>query len=315
MERTEEMIAFIFPGQGAQYVGMGRDFYKAFAESREVFDLADEVLHFSLSRLCFDGPNEELARTANCQPAIFTTSIAALAAFNSSIEYRVSSIEYMAGLSLGEYTALVAAGALSFEDGLYLVASRAKFMDEAARVNPGKMSSILGLNLDIIEKIVQESGAEIANLNCPGQVVISGSIEAVDKANDLALRQGARHAINLEVSGAFHSSLMQPAREKLVEIIKGVNIKEPSVTVISNVIALPQYTCEQVKDNLIKQLTSSVLWEKSIRFMIKQGVNKFFEIGPGRVLKGLIRKIDPSAEVINIGKKEDILSSDYKEVK
>ena len=326
------MIAFVFPGQGAQYVGMGKSFYESFSESREIFDLADGILHFPLSHLCFDGPNEELSRTANCQPAIFVTSIAALAAFSKSpnllqgksqetqtdsknaekemiIRDQQLIPKYMAGLSLGEYTALVAAGALSFEDGLSLVANRARFMDEAARGNPGKMLCILGLNLDIVEKIALDSGVEIANLNCPGQVVISGSIDAIDNANDLALKHGARRAIYLEVSGAFHSSLMQPAREKLAKVINSVNIKEPDVTVVSNVIALPEYSCEQIKDNLIKQLTCSVLWEKSIRFMIKQGVDKFFEIGPGRVLKGLIRKIDPRAEVVNIEKKDDLLSS------
>ena len=308
------MIAFIFPGQGAQYVGMGKDLYETFPESKRIFDTADRVLDFSISKLCFDGPIEELIRTINCQPAIFTTSIAALAAFNKLIaEKKYPKPKYMAGLSLGEYTALVAAGALSFADGLSLVAYRARFMDEAAGERAGKMSSILGLDFNIIEKITQESGVEIANLNCPGQVVISGPPEAVDKANGLALRQGAKRVVNLEVSGAFHSSLMQSASQKLAEILNNINIKEPEVAVISNVTASPESCSEEIKDNLIKQLTCSVFWEKSVKFMIKQGVNKFFEIGPGKVLKGLIRKIDPSVEVANITKRDDILSKDGKE--
>lgn len=305
------MIAFIFPGQGAQYVGMGKDLYAVFPESRKVFDAADKILNLSLSKLCFAGPIEELTRTVNCQPAIFTTSIACLKALSATPACRQAgayplSATYMAGLSLGEYTALVAAGALSFEDGLSLVAQRAKFMDEAAGEKPGKMASILGLDLDIIKKIAQESGSEIANLNCPGQVVISGSPGAIEKANKLALMRGARRIVNLEVSGAFHSSLMRSASEKLAGIINNITIREPKSMVISNVTALPETSPDQIKDNLIRQLTCSVFWENSVRLMIKQGVNKFFEIGPGRVLKGLIRKIDPSKEVLNISSKEDI---------
>jgi len=301
------MNAFIFPGQGAQYVGMGKDLCEAFPESKKIFDVADKVLNFPVSKLCFEGPVEDLTRTVNCQPAIFTVSIACLAAFRSAVNFQLPTVSYMAGLSLGEYAALVAAGAISFDDGLSLVASRAKFMDEAAGEKPGKMSSILGLNSDIIVKIVQEAGAEIANLNCPGQVVITGSPEVVDKANSLALTHGAMRVINLGVSGAFHSSLMQSAAQRLTKKINNVNIKEPEVAVVSNVTALPESNPEKIKDNLISQVTSSVFWEKSIRFMIEKGTNKFFEIGPGKVLRGLIRKIDPSVEVVNIGKKEDLL--------
>ena len=298
------MIAFIFPGQGTQYVGMGKDLYDAFPESRKIFDKADNILRAPLTKLCFQGPLEELTQTVNCQPAIFTTSIAYLKAFKAN--HKSQTTNHMAGLSLGEYTALVAAGALSFEDGLHLVASRARFMEEAAGERPGRMSCILGLDLDIVEKIVQDSGAEIANLNCPGQVVISGSPEALEKANKLAQEKQAKRVVNLEVSGAFHSSFMQPAGKRLAGVLNNINIKQPTAAVISNVTALPESAASEIKENLIKQLTQRVLWEDSVRFMLKQGVNRFFEIGPGKVLKGLIRKIDPDVEVVNIGTKEDI---------
>ncbi len=301
----EAMIAFIFPGQGAQYVGMGKDLYKAFPESRIIFDTADRALDFSLSKLCFEGPVEELVRTVNCQPAIFTASIAALKAL-LAVSCQLSAA-YVAGLSLGEYAALVAAGAVSFEEGLSLVIQRARFMEEAAGENPGRMASVLGLELDVVRKVASESGAEIANLNCPGQVVISGTPEAIDKANSLALERGAKRVINLEVSGAFHSSLMQSASRKLAGALRTIDIKPPQIPLVSNVTAVAEINPDKIKDNLIRQLTSSVLWENSVRFMIEQGVDRFFEIGPGRVLKGLMRKIDSSMEVENIEKKEDIL--------
>lgn len=305
---VKDKLAFIFPGQGAQFTGMGKDLYQACPESKAIFERADRVLGFKLSELCFQGNSEELNRTINCQPAIFTVSLAALAALKQAFAGTISCfcLNYMAGLSLGEYSALAAAEAFSFEEGIVLVAKRAALMDEAAAKNPGKMSSILGLGLSAVEQIAKETKAEIANLNCPGQVVISGSIEAVDHANELAKERGARRIVGLEVSGGFHSSLMEPASRRLAELLKNIDIKKPKVPVICNVSATFVDSPKQIKENLVRQLTGSVLWERSVRYMIEQGVNKFFEIGPGKVLKGLIRKINPDVEVVNISGAEDI---------
>ena len=302
------MVALLFPGQGAQYIGMGKDMYEAFKESKTVFDRADEILGFSLTKLCFEGPLEELTKTINCQPAILTTSIAALEAFKSlpADRHALSAIGYTAGLSLGEYSALVASGALSFEDGLRLVRKRAELMEETAKKHPGKMSAILGLGRKELEEICHNSSCEIANLNCPAQVVISGKVEAVDKAKEEALSKGAKRALDLEVSGAFHSSLMQEAAAGFAGFLKNFNLGPGSIPVISNVTARPQQNKAEITQNLIKQICSPVLWEDTIKFMAAQGVKTFYEIGPGNILKGLIRKINPELTVINIGKKEDV---------
>ncbi|OGX26984.1 MAG: [acyl-carrier-protein] S-malonyltransferase [Omnitrophica WOR_2 bacterium RIFCSPHIGHO2_02_FULL_45_21] len=300
------MVAFVFPGQGAQYVGMGKDLYETFKESKAVFAQADEVLGFSLSKLCFEGPQERLTLTQNCQPAILTVSIAALEALKSSIQYPVSSIQYAAGLSLGEYSALVASEVLSFEDGLRLVRKRAELMEEAARRNPGKMAAILGLERSALEALCKKSNAELANINCPGQMVVSGKTEAVEKVKNLALEKGAKRAIDLEVSGAFHSSLMKQAALEFKSFLEGFSLKTGSIPLVSNVTAKPGYEAGEIRENLFKQIYSPVLWEDSVRFMAKKGVKTFYEIGPGSVLKGLIRKINPELTVINIGKKEDV---------
>ena len=302
------MVALIFPGQGTQYAGMGKDFYEAFKESKAVFDRADEILGFSLTKLCFEGPLEELTKTINCQPAILTTSIAALEAFKSlpADRHALSAIGYTAGLSLGEYSALVASGVLSFEDGLRLVRKRAELMEETAKKHPGKMSAILGLGRKELEEICRDASCEIANLNCPAQVVISGKAEAVDKAKEEALSKGAKRALDLEVSGAFHSSLMREAAVNFSEFLKKFNLENSPIPVISNVTARPQQNKEEIAQNLIKQIFSPVLWEDSIRFIAAQGVKTFYEIGPGNVLKGLLRKINPELNVVNIGKKEDL---------
>lgn len=305
VSKETSKAAFVFPGQGTQYVGMGREIYETFKESKAVFDQADETLGFSLTKLCFEGPLEELTKTINCQPAILTTSIATLEAFKSALRSPLSAFRYTAGLSLGEYSALIASGVLSFEDGLRLVRKRAELMEESAKKNPGKMSAVLGLGKKILEEICHSNSCEIANLNCPSQVVISGRVEAVDKAKGEALSKGAKRTIDLEVSGAFHSSLMKEAALNFKGFLKNFNFNPSSIPIISNVTAAPQQNKEEITQNLIKQIFSPVLWEDSIRFMAAQGIKTFYEIGPGSIIKGLIRKINPELTVINIEKKED----------
>ena len=300
-------IALIFPGQGSQFVGMGKDLYDNYAQSKAVFDAADQLSGFSISKLCFEGPLEELTLTRNCQLAILTVSIAALEAFRSrATNHEPRTTKYSAGLSLGEYSALVASGVLSFETGVNLVKKRAELMDAAARKNPGKMAAILGLDKKTLEDISIITHVEIANINCPGQVVITGKVEAVDKAKEIATQKGAKRAIDLEVSGAFHSSLMQEAANEFKDFLAGFELKDALIPVVSNVTATAQHKAQEVRKNMLKQIYSPVLWEDSVRFMAGQGVKTFYEIGPGNILKGLIRKIDPSLNVINIGKKEDV---------
>ncbi|MBM3246574.1 MAG: ACP S-malonyltransferase [Candidatus Omnitrophica bacterium] len=302
-----QQIAYLFSGQGSQYVGMGKDLYETFAESKAVFDQADKALGFSLSQLCFAGPLEELTRTNNCQPAILTMSIAAWEAFKAVTSRKPQAASYAAGLSLGEYSAQVASGALAFTDAVHLVRRRGEFMEEAAIKFPGRMASILGLDLAAVRKICQESKAEIANINCPGQIVISGGVAEIEKAAVLAQAAAAKRVILLETSGAFHSSLMKEASLKLAEEIEKVSISAPKIPVVANVSARPVTTVAEIKESLIKQVYSQVLWEDSMKFMLSQGVRDFIEFGPGKVLKGLMRRIDENGRVVNIEKKEDIL--------
>jgi [acyl-carrier-protein] S-malonyltransferase len=297
------MVGFLFSGQGSQYIGMGRDLYEAFPESRVVFEKVDEALGFGLKARCFEGPEDLLKLTSVSQPAILTVSLAAFAAFRAKNDLMPA---YSAGLSLGEYTTLVAAGCLTLEDGIKLVRKRGEIMEQAATRVPGKMAAVLELPLEKLKEICALSHAEIANLNSPVQSVISGRAEAVEQAMDLCNKAGAKRVIALEVSGGFHSSLMLEAAKELRAVLEKTRFSLPAFPVVSNYSAGTENTIQEIKDNLERQMYSPVRWEESMRFMLSKGVKKFYEFGPGRILKGLMRKIDPEAEVITIEKKDDI---------
>lgn len=299
-------IAYIFPGQGAQFVGMGKDLYDNFQASRDVFDKANAILKTDIKKLCFEGPREELSSTANSQPAILITSIAALRAYEASALASQYTPRFSLGLSLGEYTALVAAGCISFEDALVLVRKRGEFMEEASRKNPGKMACILGMDIKAVEELCKGFGCEIANLNCPGQVVISGKTNNIELLSSIAKDKGAKRVLALEVSGPFHSSLMSGARDKLKDYIEKVQFSAPNLHFISNVDAKAQTDPAAIKENLIRQVNSRTLWEDSVKSVAESGINTFLEIGPGQVLKGLLKKIDPKLEVKNFGTVQDI---------
>jgi len=303
---THKMVdaAYIFPGQGAQQVGMGKELCEAYPPAKEVFDKANEILKFDLSKLCFEGPKEELTATENSQVAILVHSVAALRVLESRPEVQFDP-KFALGLSLGEYSALIASGSLSFEDGVKLVRKRGQFMQKASERNPGKMACIIGMELGEIEKLCKGFGCEVANLNCPGQVVISGSPGAVDLTASMAKEIGAKRAIMLEVSGAFHSSLMDYAKDKLEKEIESVTFKAPKYPVICNVTAKPTQDPEEIKANLITQVNTKTLFADSIQYAASQGVKTYLEIGPGSVLKGLLRKIDKSLTVTNLEKPAD----------
>ena len=297
---SSEMVetAFIFPGQGAQYVGMGKSLYEKYDIVKKTFDQANDILKFDLTRLCFEGPLEELTKTQNCQVAILVTSIAVLRAH--LLERSEFTPQVTLGLSLGEYTALVGAESLSFSDAVKLVRLRGQLMEDASRENPGKMVSILGLDLKSTEKICKETGTEVANLNCPGQIVISGAVDAAHKAVLRAKEEGAKRTIMLDVSGPFHSALMAGASHKLKKALEDVIVLAPKIPVISNVMTYAQDDPDQIKENLVDQLSSTTYWEESIRHVISRGITTFLEIGPGTVLKGLLRRIDPELICYNI---------------
>ncbi|MDP3730203.1 MAG: ACP S-malonyltransferase [Candidatus Omnitrophota bacterium] len=299
-------VAYIFPGQGAQVPGMGKDLYDNFPAAREIFDKANSILKIDVKRLCFEGSQDELSTTANSQPAILTASIAALRAYESTPLAGQYTPKFSLGLSLGEYTSLVAAGAVSFEDALVLVRKRGEFMEEASKKNPGKMACVIGMELKAVEDLCKGIGCEIANLNCPGQVVVSGKVNNVELFSSLAKDKGAKRVLMLDVSGPFHSSLMTTARDRLKDYIDKVQFSSPLLNFISNVDAKVQTDPAIIKDNLIKQVNSKTLWEESVKLAAQSGIRTFLEIGPGQVLKGLLRKIDPKLEVKNFGALQDL---------
>lgn len=301
-------IGFLFPGQGAQFVGMGKDIFEQSPAGRKIYEVADSLLGYSISKICFEGPESELTRTLYAQTAIFVTSMAALEAFrekNPGIQPALT-----AGLSLGEFTALTAAESISFEDALRLIKIRAESMEAAASQNPGTMASILGLEIEKCREVAQESGCEIANLNTPEQTVLSGSRESIERACPIAEAKGAKRAIPLKVGGAFHSSLMKPAREKLEIALKSTTIHAPKCLFIPNVTAQKVTEPDSIRDLLAKQLTCSVQWVMTMAAIKAEGILTCVEMGPGKVLKGLAKKCQPEIKVFSIGTMSDLAQED-----
>lgn len=288
-------IGFLFPGQGAQHVGMGRQLVEQYPNARRLFDQAGEILGYDLAQICFHGPSTELDTTVISQPAIFVASLAALEKLRADSPDVALSCEMAAGLSLGEYTALVFSGAMSFEDGLRVVQKRGQAMQDAADATPSAMASILMLDLEKVEAIrdqAQTCGTlEIANYLCPGNLVVSGENKAVEKAIELAEAAGAR-VVPLAVAGAFHTSLMQPADQRLAEALADVSMKTPEIPVVSNVDAQTHTEAADLKQVLVRQVVSPVRWESCLRFMLDAGIDEFYEIGPGRVLTGLMKRVN-----------------------
>jgi [acyl-carrier-protein] S-malonyltransferase len=290
--------ALLFAGQGAQAVGMGRDLAVAFPSARVWFDRANSALGYDLAAICFDGPDAELTRTENAQPGIFLVGWVAF----QLLKERVPALKFdaTAGLSLGEFTALTAAGAMGFEDGLRAVRQRGRFMQEACDVTRGAMAAVIGLNETLTREVCAEAGVVLANLNCPGQLVISGESEKIAKALELVKAKGAKRAIPLPVAGAYHSPLMAGAQPKLQAELAKIKMLSPPVTVVSNVTAQPHATPDNISARLVEQVTSSVRWEESMRYLLAQGFTLFIELGPGTALSGFMKRIDRNAETLNV---------------
>lgn len=291
------MKAYVFPGQGAQYPGMGKELYENNSEAKKLFDQANEILGFEITKIMFEGTAEELKETKVTQPAVFLHSTI------NALVHPDFKPEMVAGHSLGEFSALVANGTLSFEDGLKLVYKRALAMQKACEINPSTMAAVLGLEDEVVEKVCAQIKEEVvvpANYNCPGQLVISGSNKGIEIACEKMKEAGAKRALPLPVGGAFHSPLMEPAREELAQAIKDTNFKEPKCPVYQNVNAQGSIDIDAIKSNLISQLTAPVMWTQSVHQMVQDGATIFIESGPGKVLQGLVKKINRESEVAQL---------------
>jgi [acyl-carrier-protein] S-malonyltransferase len=291
--------ALLFAGQGAQIVGMGRDLAEQFPLARHWFDQANATLGYDLARICFEGPDAELTRTENAQPGIFLVSWVAL----ELLRARLPGLTFKAaaGLSLGEFSALTAAGVMTFAEAIQIVRQRGRFMQEACDATEGGMAAIIGLDEARTREACLASGVELANLNCPGQIVISGPADKLDAACELAKQKGAKKAMPLPVAGAYHSRLMASAQPKLEAVLKTLALRPPTVPVISNVTAQPHGSPAEIQTRLIEQVTSPVRWEESMRWLLAQGFTRFIELGPGRALSGFMKRIDPAVRMLQVG--------------
>ncbi|UHA73981.1 ACP S-malonyltransferase [Paenibacillus sp. 481] len=296
-------IALVFPGQGAQAVGMGRDVFDNVPAARDIFDAADRELGFKLTELMFDGPDTELKQTINTQPALLTTSYA----LYKALQQHEIQPDFVAGHSLGEYSALVVAGVMSFADAVSIVRKRGQFMEEAVPFGQGAMAAVLaadrtqlGALCDDISSLTDTATVQLANVNCPGQIVISGTVEGVQAVAERGKEAGAKRVKLLEVSGPFHSTLMKPAAERLSKELLEVSMRDASIPIVANVTARAEQQADAIRNLLVEQVYSPVLWEDSVRYMIDQGVDTFIEIGSGSVLSGLIKKIDNSVRIVTI---------------
>lgn len=296
----DHSVAWLFPGQGAQEAGMGRDVDEGSTAARRVFQAADETLGYSISQICFEGPDERLQDTQFAQPALFTTSIACLEAARELGGLPDEAPAFVAGHSLGEYTALVAADALDFEDGLRLVQERGRLMSQAAQQQSGAMAALIGLDEERVIELCREAGVEVCNINAPGQIVIGGTPDAVDAAMALALERGAQRGVKLRVSGAFHTSLMQPAAEGMAVAVAATPMRDPRVAIVANTTAEPITTAQALRDELVQQLVQPVQWLRSVQYLCEHGVDSVIEFGPGRVLTGLTKRIDRAFAVRNV---------------
>jgi [acyl-carrier-protein] S-malonyltransferase len=293
------LTAWVFPGQGAQEPGMGRDLSERYAAARALYEQADRALARSISHLCFEGPPEQLNRTENAQPAIYLTSLACLAAAREAgvIDLQPA---FVTGHSLGEYTALAAAGALDFESGLRLVEERGRLTQDAADARPGAMAALLGLDEAAAQRLCEDTGAEVCNFNAPGQIVIGGDQDAISRACEMAPSRGARRAIRLDVTGAFHTSLMQPATEPFARAVSSAGLRAPGVPFVSNKTTTAMTAAHEITHALVYQLTHPVRWIECVQYLSSQGVTSIIEFGPGRVLTGLIKRIAPDITLRNI---------------